>query len=143
MKTALQGIRYETERSRDSLQREVASLDSQLHIANARLNETHAEVRSLMTKQSAQQNRMQELEQLLEATRAQHFSQSHLITAPGKGCQVQMLQVHAFPFVLCMILGPVWEHHSTPRLSMTVNAVSTTHILGLHGQFFVAHGAMP
>jgi predicted nucleic acid-binding Zn-ribbon protein len=92
---AVQGIRYETERSRDSLQREVASLDSQLHIANARLNETHAEVRSLMTKQSVQQSRMQELEQLLEATRAQHFSQSHLITAPEKGSQVQMLQVRS------------------------------------------------
>jgi hypothetical protein len=90
----LQGIRYETERSRDALQREVASLDSQLHIANARLNETHAEVRSLMSKQSLQQNRIQELEQLLEVTRAQHFSHSHarMITAPEASSQVRTLQ---------------------------------------------------
>jgi predicted nucleic acid-binding Zn-ribbon protein len=93
----MQGIRYETERSRDALQREVASLDSQLHIANARLNETHAEVRSLMSKQSLLQNRVQELEQLLEATRAQQFShsQSKMITGPEASAQVRTLQVRA------------------------------------------------
>ena len=73
----------------------MASLDSQLHIANARLNETHAEVRSLMSKQSLLQNRVQELEQLLEAMRAQHFShsQSKMIGGPEASNQVRTLQV--------------------------------------------------
>ena len=75
----------------------MASLDSQLHIANARLNETHAEVRSLMSKQSLLQNRVQELEQLLEVTRAQHFShsQSKMIGGPEASNQVRTLQVRA------------------------------------------------
>lgn len=97
----VQGIRYETERSRDALQREVASLDSQLHIANARLNETHAEVRALMGKHSLQQNRTQELEQLLEAMRAQHFSSTHMLTGPEPSGHVRTLQVRALlrPYV--------------------------------------------
>ena len=68
-------------------------MDSQLHIANARLNETHAEVRSLTSKQSLQQNRIQELEQLLEVTRAQQFSQTHMLTGPEASAQVRTLQV--------------------------------------------------
>jgi hypothetical protein len=95
----------------------VASLDSQLHIANARLNETHAEVRSLMTKQSVQQNRIQELEHLLEATRAQHFSQSHLITAPEKKSQVHMLQVRfSFQHLYIFWLACHFSHFPSHRM---------------------------
>ena len=88
----LQGIRYETERGRDALQREVASLDSQLHIANARLQEAHTEARSLTSRGSVLQNRVEELEQLLEMTRAQQFSQSRAIAGPEASNHVRTLQ---------------------------------------------------
>jgi hypothetical protein len=84
----------------------VASLDSQLHISNARLNETHAEVRSLMSKQSLLQNRIQELEQLLEVTRAQQFSQSSMITGPESNAHMRTLQVSCttVPVLYCCYL---------------------------------------
>jgi hypothetical protein len=46
-----------------------------------------------MSKQSLQHNRIQELEQLLEVTRAQQFSQKHMITAPEASAQVRNMQV--------------------------------------------------
>lgn len=99
---AVQTMRYETERSRDALQREAASLDSQLHIANARLTETHAELRALLSKLQLQQGRTHELEQLLEGVRAREFSNSFALPSPGGspgGSQVQSIQVCTLPCV--------------------------------------------
>lgn len=75
----MQSLRYEAERGRDGLQREAASLDSQLHISNARLNEAHTEIRNLTGRQVLLQNRIEELEKVIEQLRAQEFRSRALV----------------------------------------------------------------
>ena len=55
------------------------SLDSQLHISNARLNEAHTEIRSLTGRQALLQNRIEELEKVIEQLRAQEFRSRALV----------------------------------------------------------------
>lgn len=71
-------MRYEAERSRDNLQQEVASLDSQLHISNARLEEAHAEVRNCTGNIAILQSRVKEFEKLTETMREKEFNMSQL-----------------------------------------------------------------
>lgn len=75
----LQGMRYEAERSRDNLQQEVARLDSQLHIAKTRLEESHSEIRKMTEHNSVLQNRIREFETLTETMREKEFSMSQLV----------------------------------------------------------------
>lgn len=72
-------MRYEAERSRDNLQQEVARLDSQLHVSNARLEEAHAEVRKCTSNDTVLHKRISELEKLTETMREKEFSMSQLM----------------------------------------------------------------
>lgn len=76
-------MRYEAERSRDNLQQEVARLDSQLHISNARLDEAHLEIRKCTSNNAVLHNRINEFEQLTEAMREKEFSMSQLMLQQG------------------------------------------------------------
>jgi septal ring factor EnvC (AmiA/AmiB activator) len=78
-RSCVQSRREEAERARDALQREAASLDSQLHISNARLNEAHAEIRTLTGRHVMLQNRIDELERVIEKMREQEFRSRALV----------------------------------------------------------------
>lgn len=72
-------MRYEAERSRDNLQQEVARLDSQQHISNARLQEAHSEIRKCTGNNAMLQSRICELEKLTETMREKEFNMSQLV----------------------------------------------------------------
>lgn len=72
-------MRYEAERSRDNLQQEVARLDSQQHISNARLQEAHSEIRKCTGNNAILQNRICEFEKLTETMREKEFNMSQLV----------------------------------------------------------------
>lgn len=106
----MQSLRYEAERGRDGLQREAASLDSQLHISNARLNEAHTEIRNLTGRHVLLQNRIEELEKVIEKMRAQEF-RSRALVAQEQGSDPDSLLavqvcMHAELFVNVALMMP-------------------------------------
>eukprot|EP00892_Ulva_mutabilis_P000682 jgi/Ulvmu1/10614/UM065_0071.1 len=91
--TAVQGMRYEAERSRDILQQEVARLDSQLHISNSRLEDAHVEVRKYTSSNAILHNRISEFEKLAETMREKEFSMSQMMLQQHDDAAMDHLQV--------------------------------------------------
>lgn len=85
-----QQVRLGLERQREELQRQLASLDSQLAITRARLEDAGSENASLSQRLALERNRVSELEALLAGMRAREYRND--LSTTKSGSQLAIMQ---------------------------------------------------